>query len=412
MSPASGKPSHPIELPAYLVRKACERGDAEPDPIESGNDPLRSPYAAKRTHQRTGPQPTFVKNDLDAFQSAYATKRAAGGPSVEPDVGVRADHLLDPDPATSLQPSQAANDGRPKQARGERGDKVIDDRDLEDLEASLRRLQRRQAATMQLSRAPMLSPPRSRPDPPAAISGAHSRERMVDAFRSPPSLEPTRLSPPPMQSNRNPQAILGVSIACFLVATIAYLAAGRSPSPQPMSKSQIALAAPRPSTSTSEPKHSVQPDRPPPRAADGDPEISADAEKLSQPTGTSQATRTSQRETVATLQPVPADADTSLSSKAVRALDPEEVSLLIKQGEKHIAAGDVVTARMIFQRAAEDGDATAALALAATYDPSVLAKLGVMGMGADVEKARNWYRMAESYGSAEATQRLRLLDNH
>jgi TPR repeat protein len=36
--------------------------------------------------------------------------------------------------------------------------------------------------------------------------------------------------------------------------------------------------------------------------------------------------------------------------------------------------------------------------------------LGVMGMGADVEKARAWYRMAESFGSAEAKQRLRSLD--
>jgi hypothetical protein len=33
-------------------------------------------------------------------------------------------------------------------------------------------------------------------------------------------------------------------------------------------------------------------------------------------------------------------------------------------------------------------DAPAALALAATYDPVMLAKLGVMGMGSDVEKAR------------------------
>ena len=84
----------------------------------------------------------------------------------------------------------------------------------------------------------------------------------------------------------------------------------------------------------------------------------------------------------------------------------------MKKGEQFIAAGDVVTARIAFQRAAEAGDATAALALAATYDPTILAKLGVMGMGADVEQARIWYRMAESYGSTEATQRLQLLDKH
>jgi TPR repeat protein len=107
----------------------------------------------------------------------------------------------------------------------------------------------------------------------------------------------------------------------------------------------------------------------------------------------------------------PPAADQSPPAKVSRPLDPEVVALLIKEAEKYISTGDVVTARMIFRRAAEAGDATAALALAATYDPTMLAKLGVMGMGAsDLEKARAWYRMAESFGSVEAKQRLRSLD--
>jgi len=96
--------------------------------------------------------------------------------------------------------------------------------------------------------------------------------------------------------------------------------------------------------------------------------------------------------------------------KPTRKLDAETIALLVKEAEKHMSTGDVVTARIIFQRVAEAGDAAAALELAATYDPTVLAKLGVMGMGADVEKARSWYRTAESFGSAEAKQRLRSLD--
>src|SRR5262249_33205090 len=79
------------------------------------------------------------------------------------------------------------------------------------------------------------------------------------------------------------------------------------------------------------------------------------------------------------------------ASKATRVLDPDEITLLMKQGEQFIAAGDVVTARIVFQRAAEAGDADAALALGATYDPIVLANLGVAGLGANVEKARIWY---------------------
>ena len=99
------------------------------------------------------------------------------------------------------------------------------------------------------------------------------------------------------------------------------------------------------------------------------------------------------------------------ASKATRVLDPEEIKLLMKQGEQFIAAGDVVTARIVFQRAAEAGDADAALALGATYDPIVLAKLGVAGLGANVEKARIWYQKAESLGSTEATRRLAILAN-
>ena len=96
-------------------------------------------------------------------------------------------------------------------------------------------------------------------------------------------------------------------------------------------------------------------------------------------------------------------------SKAIRALDPEEIEVLIRQGERLVAAGDLVTARTVLQRAAEAGDATAATALAATFDPIVLARLGVLGVDADVEKARTWYQTAERLGSNEASRRLRAL---
>jgi hypothetical protein len=94
------------------------------------------------------------------------------------------------------------------------------------------------------------------------------------------------------------------------------------------------------------------------------------------------------------------------ASKGTRVLDPEEIKLLMKQGEQFIAAGDVVTARTVFQRAAEAGNANAAIALGATYDPNVLARLGVVGVSADLEKAQSWYQKAENLGSSEARGRL------
>jgi hypothetical protein len=119
--------------------------------------------------------------------------------------------------------------------------------------------------------------------------------------------------------------------------------------------------------------------------------------------------KSSAGEAVAMLQPGTPSAQAPLSSPALRALDAEQIKLLMKQGEQFIAAGDVVTARTAFRRAAEAGDAKAAVALGATYDPTVLAKLGVVGISADVAKARSWYQKAEKLGSPDARQRLELL---
>ena len=99
---------------------------------------------------------------------------------------------------------------------------------------------------------------------------------------------------------------------------------------------------------------------------------------------------------------------TPASSAPIRALDAEQIKLLMKQGEQFIAAGDVVTARIAFQRA-EAGDAKAAVALGATYDPTALAKLGVVGFSADVAKARSWYQKAENLGSPDAKRLLEIL---
>jgi TPR repeat protein len=87
-------------------------------------------------------------------------------------------------------------------------------------------------------------------------------------------------------------------------------------------------------------------------------------------------------------------------------LTPEQIKLLMKQGEQFIAAGEIATARIAFQRAAEAGDANAAVALGATYDPTVLARFGVVGISADVAEARSWYQRAEKLGSLEARRRL------
>ncbi len=87
-------------------------------------------------------------------------------------------------------------------------------------------------------------------------------------------------------------------------------------------------------------------------------------------------------------------------------MDPEELALLLKRGEKMLMSGDLAGARLLFKRAAEAKSSDAAYALAATYDPIVLRKLGVLGPGPDIAKARDWYEKAKEYGSKEAPKRL------
>ena len=101
--------------------------------------------------------------------------------------------------------------------------------------------------------------------------------------------------------------------------------------------------------------------------------------------------------------PVPAPAP---PVSAVHHLDPDEIVASLKRADTLIASGDIAAARLVLRRAAEAGDAQAAVMLAGTYDPAILNKLGVHGIVPDVAMARSWYEKAKKFGSAEAPQRL------
>ncbi len=96
-------------------------------------------------------------------------------------------------------------------------------------------------------------------------------------------------------------------------------------------------------------------------------------------------------------------------ARALRALDREEIAMLLQRSEDLITQGDIAAARLMLTRAAEAGDARAAFALAGTFDLDVLRKLGVLGVAADAAQAQAWYAKAAEYGSGEATRRLEQL---
>jgi hypothetical protein len=92
-----------------------------------------------------------------------------------------------------------------------------------------------------------------------------------------------------------------------------------------------------------------------------------------------------------------------------RPLNGEEVAMLRKMGDDYIAAGDFVGARAVLERAADAGDASAAFAIASTYDPVVLARFKVRGLEPDIVKASFWYERARELGSPEAPHRLQAM---
>ena len=99
----------------------------------------------------------------------------------------------------------------------------------------------------------------------------------------------------------------------------------------------------------------------------------------------------------------------TIPREAIHRLDPNEIASSIKRADELIASGDLAAARLVLRRAANAGDARAAMTLAGTYDPAILAKLGVHGFVPDVAMARAWYEKAKKFGSAEAPRRLELL---
>ena len=105
----------------------------------------------------------------------------------------------------------------------------------------------------------------------------------------------------------------------------------------------------------------------------------------------------------------PAAAPTPPAAATIH-IENAEIATLIKRGKDLLMSGDIVSARLLLRRAADAGSADAALALGATFDPLVIARLGAIGMPADIAQARQWYQRAVELGSVAATGQLAKLE--
>jgi hypothetical protein len=94
-----------------------------------------------------------------------------------------------------------------------------------------------------------------------------------------------------------------------------------------------------------------------------------------------------------------------------RKLDAEEVAMLLNRANGLLAAGDIASARLLLERAADAQETRAMLLLAQTYDPEVLGTQDIRNIVPDPAMARVWYQKAAQLGSADAQRRLAQLQN-
>jgi TPR repeat protein len=93
------------------------------------------------------------------------------------------------------------------------------------------------------------------------------------------------------------------------------------------------------------------------------------------------------------------------TSEAVQ-LTNDEIIMLLNLGKNFFQNGDLVSARLLFRRAATAGNAEAAFVLGRTFDPVVADRMGIIGIRPDIARARQWYERAAELGSPVARQEL------
>jgi hypothetical protein len=91
-------------------------------------------------------------------------------------------------------------------------------------------------------------------------------------------------------------------------------------------------------------------------------------------------------------------------------LSADEIAALVARGDGFLAAGDVASARLFFERAADAGDGRAAMRMAVTFDAAFLDRAGVHGLRSDPEQAAFWYQRARDLGAVKAERAINPAD--
>ncbi|HLZ02534.1 MAG TPA: hypothetical protein VKR55_10345 [Bradyrhizobium sp.] len=110
------------------------------------------------------------------------------------------------------------------------------------------------------------------------------------------------------------------------------------------------------------------------------------------------------QQAVEAAKPIAAE-QAAVSSTQPKAEDTAETTRLVAYARVLLSRGDIGSARIVLQRAAEMGSAQASFALAETYDPLILSKWRTYGTRGDAKRALDLYARALAGGIKEAKER-------
>jgi TPR repeat protein len=223
-------------------------------------------------------------------------------------------------------------------------------------------------------------------------------------------LPPTRAVPPPARASslyyRN-VIVTGMLAAC-VIAGAAWWFSGRMHLFGRAADSAAPVAAQTGGpTSAGGSAGGAASDAPAPAAPQRQAVVSAPAE----PAGAKSSATGAHVMSAAQAVPAPATSAAGPTTNATTATAPspaeaEIIGLLRRRGDAALAEGDIVTARLLFEQAADMGSPAAATAAGKTYDAEFLAQYGARGIRPDQAQAAAWFRKAIALGDVDAQEWL------
>jgi hypothetical protein len=104
-------------------------------------------------------------------------------------------------------------------------------------------------------------------------------------------------------------------------------------------------------------------------------------------------------------EPAPGSSTATPAAVEVPRLSTGQITELLARGDSFLHSGDVASARLFYERAADAGDWQAAIRMGATFDATFLGRVGVRAAG-DSIKAQSWYRHALDLGAPKTDRQV------